>query len=75
MYRSGRLLNIVAELRARINAAMANLALNHDLFEKVRRNLEARLHLCLQNRGRHIEAGEQAKMLRAIGAHGSVLWV
>lgn len=75
VYRSGRVFRTAQELRASIDCAMAYLAQNRELLARVRTNLEARLRACLRNKGRHIEAGIQARMLRAIGVNGSILWV
>lgn len=75
VYRTGRVFRTAQELKASINRAMNDLIQNHELLARVRTNLKARLRACLRNGGRHMEAGEQARMLRAIGENGSVLWI
>lgn len=62
------------ELKERVNTIFFRVSQDRDLLLKVRRNLIARLQCCLHNQC-HMEAGEQARMLRAIGLNGSVLWV
>lgn len=75
VYRSGRAMRTVADLRRRIDEGVARLMRNRNLLARVRINLEERLRACLRNGGRHVEAGVQARMLRAIRADGSILWV
>lgn len=75
VYRSEREIRTPADLRRRIEEGVVRLFRNEDLLDRVRSNLEARLRACLCNGGRHIEAGHQARMLRAIRADGSILWV
>lgn len=72
VYRSGKMFRTAQELRASIDRAMNDLIQNK-LLARVRTNLKARLRACLRNGGRHVQAGEQARMLRAIGVNGSVL--
>lgn len=75
VYRSGRAIRSAEHLREKIRSAFEEIARDHDVLAKVRNNLKARLQACLRNGGRHVEAGDQARMLRAIGANGSILWV
>lgn len=75
VYREGRAIRTPVDLRRRIDEGVARLMRNRELLLRVSRNLEARLRACLRNGGRHVEAGEQARMLRAIGHDGSILWV
>lgn len=74
VYRSGIAVRTAENLRQRINEGIARLTRNETILARVRFNLKARLRACLWNRG-NVEAGEQARMLRAIGMNETVLWV
>lgn len=75
VYRTGQPFRTPAHLRQCIVEAFDRIRRDRGVLRRVRQNLHARLTACERNRGRHIEVGEQAQLLRAIGNDGSVLWL
>jgi len=71
----GRMTRTSADLRHRIDDGMARLIRNCQILVRVWINLGEKLRACLRNRGQHVKAGKQARMLRVIGVNGSILWV
>ncbi|XP_076385198.1 uncharacterized protein LOC143264001 [Megachile rotundata] len=73
VYRSGQQITSMGQLKLRIKGAFRRLAQTANIYENVRNNLKERLRTCLRNNGGHIEAGNQARLLRCINVDGSIL--
>lgn len=74
IYRSGRRFNNADELKTIIETCIREIVQIPGLFDRLLNNFRKRLRICLNNHGRHLEAGVQSRLIKEINVDGSILW-